>query len=153
MEFTSVADILKFAISKERASVRFFQDLGSKVQDPMTQSLMEVLTQKEQEHVAELEFEMEKLGCTVDSGENQNDTLFQWDEHLESDEGVHHMNFVEALLVAIQKERAAFRLYVQIMATLKDQELSAVIMELAEEEMRHVLQLEQQNEAIVHHEH
>lgn len=47
MEFTSVADILKFAISKERASVRFFQDLGSKVQDPMTQSLMEVLTQKE----------------------------------------------------------------------------------------------------------
>lgn len=96
---------------------------------------------------------MEKLGCTVDSGENQNDTLFQWDEHLESDEGVHHMNFVEALLVAIQKERAAFRLYVQIMATLKDQELSAVIMELAEEEMRHVLQLEQQYEAIVHHEH
>jgi len=153
MKFTSVLDILKFSISKEQASVRFFQDLASKAEDPMTRSLLEVLVQKEQEHVAELEFEMEKLGCAVDSSKIQNDTIFRWDERLDEDEAVRDMNFVQALVLAIQKERAAFRLYIQIMTTVKDQELSAVLMELAEEEMRHVIELEQQYEAIVHPKH
>jgi rubrerythrin len=62
------------------------------------------------------------------------------------------MSFVDTLLLAIQKERAAFRLYAKLLATVKDEELGEVLMELAEEEMRHVLQLEHEYEAITHHE-
>ena len=152
MEFTSIPEILKFSISKEQASVRFFQDLASKTTHPATKSLFEVLAEREKQHITELELEMEKLGYTVNTDKEQN-AMFRWEESLDSDEGIGDMDFIEGLLLAIQKERAAFRLYIQIMATVKDEQLKAVLMDLAEEEMRHVLQLEQEYNAIVHPKH
>ena len=152
MEFTSIPEILKFSISKEQASVRFFQDMASKTNAPATKSIFEVLAEREKEHVAELELEIQKLGYTVNTSKEQN-TMFHWEESLDSDETIHDMDFIEVLLLAIQKERAAFRLYIQIMATVKNKQLTAVLMDLAEEEMRHVLQLEQEYEAIVHPKH
>jgi hypothetical protein len=111
-----------------------------------------VLIQKEQEHVEALQFEIEKLGLTVDTDTGKIDSTFLWDERLETDGPLTHMSFVDTLLLAIQKERAAFRLYAKLLATVKDEELGEVLMELAEEEMRHVLQLEREYEAITHHE-
>ena len=152
MEFKSIPDILKFSISKEQASIQFYRDLLRHLADPATQSLFEVLIQKEQEHIEALQLEIEKLGHTVDTDTEKLDSTFLWDERLETDEPVSHMSFVDALLLAIQKERAAFRLYAKLLATVKDQELSEVLLALAEEEMRHVLQLEREYEAITHHE-
>jgi rubrerythrin len=62
------------------------------------------------------------------------------------------MTFVEMLRLAIRKERAAFQLYVQIFSMMDDEPLGKVLLELAEEEMRHVLLLEREYEAITHHE-
>ncbi|MHC4287897.1 MAG: ferritin family protein [Planctomycetota bacterium] len=152
MEFESIPDILKFSISKEQASIQFYRDLLRHLSDPTTQSLFEVLIQKEQEHVEALQFEIEKLGLTVDTDTGKIDSTFLWDERLETDGPLTHMSFVDTLLLAIQKERAAFRLYAKLLATVKDEELGEVLMELAEEEMRHVLQLEREYEAITHHE-
>ena len=152
MEFESIPDILKFSISKEQASIQFYRDLLRHLSDPTTQSLFEVLIQKEQEHVEALQFEIEKLGLTVDTDTGKIDSTFLWDERLETDGPLPHMSFVDTLLLAIQKERAAFRLYAKLLATVKDEELGEVLMELAEEEMRHVLQLEREYEAITHHE-
>jgi rubrerythrin len=152
MEFESTTDILKFSISKEKASIQFYRDLLRHLSDPTTQSLFEVLIQKEKEHIEALQLEIEKLGYTVDTDIEKPDSTFIWDEQLETDEPVSHMSFIEALLLAIQKERAAFRLYAKLLATVKDQELSEVLLALAEEEMRHVLQLEREYEAITHHE-
>lgn len=151
MEFKSIPEILEFSISKERASVAFYQDLILKSLNPTTQSLFEVLIQKEQEHIETLQLEIEKLGYTVDVDKEGGDSLFHWDERLEADEMVRNMSFVDALLLAIQKERAAFRLFTQILATVKDEQLGQVLLELAEEEMRHVLQLEREYEAVMHH--
>jgi rubrerythrin len=151
MEFKSIPDILRFSISKEQASVQFYRDMISKTLDPATKSLFEVLIQKEQEHIAALQFEIEKLGRTVDIDTEQSDPAFHWEERLEADEPLIHMGFVDALLMGIQKERAAFRLYTKIMATVTDERLSGVLLALAEEEMRHVLQLEREYETIAHH--
>jgi rubrerythrin len=152
MEFKSIPEILKFSISKEHASIQFYQDLLRHLADSTTQSLFEVLIQKEQKHVEALQLEIEKLGHTVDTDTEKLDSTFLWDERLETDGPVTHMSFVDTLLLAIQKERAAFRLYAKLLATVKDEELGEVLMELAEEEMRHVLQLEHEYEAITHHE-
>jgi len=151
MEFKSILEILRFSISKERAAVQFYQHLMSKATRPGTRSLFEVLIQKEQEHIESLELEIEKLGHTVDAGKGAIDSPFHWEERLETDDSVRDMSFIEALLLAIQKERAAFRLYTQIIATVQDEKLGEVLLELAEEEMRHVLQLEKEYETITHH--
>ena len=118
MEFKSAADILKFSISKEKASIQFYRDLLRHLSDPSTQSLFEVLIQKEQEHIEVLQLEIEKLGHTVDTDIEKPDSTFLWDEQLETDEPVRHMSFIDALLLAIQKERAAFRLYAKLLATV-----------------------------------
>ena len=110
-----------------------------------------MLIRKEQEHVKLLQLEMEKLGRTVDAGEEALDSVFHWEERLETEDPIHDMNFADALLLAIQKERAAFRLYAKLLATVKDEQLNKVLLELAEEEMRHVLQLEREYETIMHH--
>ena len=151
MEFKTIPEILGFSISKEHASVRFYKNLLSQLDDPTTKSLFKVLIEKEKEHVEALQLEIEKLGHTVNIKEDGDGTVFRWDERLEAEEQTREMSFVDALLLAIQKERAAFRLYAKLIATVKDEELTEVLLELAEEEMRHVLQLEREYEAIVHH--
>jgi len=150
MEFKSVPEILIFSISKERASIQFYKDLMLQLVDPATRSLFEVLIHKEEGHIAALQLEIEKLGHTVDTSEGNLNSPFRWDERLEQDDRTRDLSFVDALLLAIEKERAAFRLYAKLLATVKDEELSDVLMELAEEEMRHVLQLEREYEAITH---
>lgn len=150
MEFKSIPELLRFSISKEQASIQFYQDLLLQLVDPTTQSLFELLIRKEQEHVATLQLEIEKLGYTVDTSKGGVDSAFHWEERLETDDRNRTMSFVEALLLAIQKERAAFRLYAKLLATVTDEQLSEVLMELAEEEMRHVLQLEWEYESVTH---
>ena len=149
MEFTSTSEILSFAISKEEASVQFYRDLMSQSLDPKTRSLFEVLLRNEQEHAEALRLEMNKLGYTVSVTGKKFSHAFLWNEELEANDQLRNMSFVDGLLLAIQKERAAFRLYVQILAMVQGEAFSKILMELAEEEMRHVLQLEQEYESIV----
>ena len=151
MEFTSIPEILIFSISKEQASVQFYRDMMLQAVNPATKSLFEVLVQKEQEHVEALQLEIEKLGCTVDADKEELDSPFRWDDRMEIDDPARDMSFTDALLLAVQKERAAFRLYAQLLGTVKDEQLGRVLLELAEEEMRHVLQLEKEYETIMHH--
>jgi len=150
MNFKSIPEILRFAISKEQASVQFYRNLMSKAVHPPTQALFEVLVQKEQEHIASLQLEMNKFGYTVEMDADKLDSEFQWEENLDNDDQVLQMSFMDGLVLAIQKERAAFRLYAQLLGTVQDDEMSRMLMDLAEEEMRHVLQLEQEYESLRH---
>ncbi|MHC4773534.1 MAG: hypothetical protein ACYS8S_08235 [Planctomycetota bacterium] len=138
MEFTSISDILKFAISKEQASIQFFRNLLPQITDAGVGSLLALLIKQERAHIELLRLEMNK--CCFG------------DEPLEVDDRIRSMTFVEMLRLAIRKERAAFQLYVQIFSMMDDEPLGKVLLELAEEEMRHVLLLEREYEAITHHE-
>ena len=151
MEFSSIVDILKFALSKEEASVQFYRDLAAQMKQASTRSLFEVLVRHELKHVDSLRFEIEKMGYTVDTTSDELDSTYRWEERLDMDEEAHKMHFIEALEVAIQKERAAFRLYAQMIGTTKEERFEKVLMELAEEEMRHVLQFEREYETVTHH--
>lgn len=151
MEFESIHEILEFAVSKEEASVQFYKDLASKMGNSATQSLFEVFVQNEKKHIDALRLEINKLGYTVKPEEQEADSVYLWEERLELDDEAANMDFADALMLGIQKERAAFRLYAQIIGTTRDEEFIKVLMELAEEEMRHVLQLEREYEAITHH--
>ena len=151
MRFTSLQEILKFAISKEQASVRFYQEMMTLAANPATKALFEVMIRRELDHVESLQFEMNKFGYTLDADAERGNSGFQWEERLENDETVRDMSFIDALALGIQKERASFRLYAQLLGAVQDEQLGKILMELAEEEMRHVLQLEREYENITHH--
>ena len=149
MEFLSMKDVLDFALSKEMASVQFYRDISSRIQQSSTRALFDVLLKNESEHVETIRLEIEKLGYTVDSNVAEEPSGYQWKEQLETEDSVGEMSFAEALMLAIQKERAAFRLYTQLLGQNQSPEYEQILLELAEEEMRHVLQLEREYQSIM----
>ncbi|MHC4855658.1 MAG: ferritin-like domain-containing protein [Planctomycetota bacterium] len=150
MEFETIQDILEFAISKEQASVQFYKDLASQMSDQATRALFETLVRNEQTHIQVLQLEINKLGYTVKPEEQAPASVYLWEERLELDDEARDMDFVDALVLGIQKERAAFRLYAQILGSTQNEQFTKTLMELAEEEMRHVLQLEREYEVVTY---
>ena len=149
MDFLSTKDVLKFALSKELASAQFYRDISSRVAASTTRGIFQVLLKNELEHVEAIQFEMEKMGYTVEI-EPEPPSEFEWQERLEMDDAASEMTFADALMLGIQKERAAFRLYTQLLGQTRSPENKQILMELAEEEMRHVIQLEREYESLTH---
>ena len=149
MDFSSTKEVLEFALSKELASAQFYRDISSRVATSSTRTLFEALLKNEQKHAESIQLEMQKMGYTVET-EPETPSEYEWHEHLEMDDAAGQMTFAEALVLGIQKERAAFRLYAQLLGQTQSPENQQILMELAEEEMRHVLQLEREYESLRH---
>ena len=52
------------------------------------------------------------------------------------------ISYTDALMLAIRKEKAAFKLYVELMRIAENEDAFEVFMSLAEEEVRHKLMFE-----------
>lgn len=152
MNFKSPADLLRFAISKEVAARQFYLDLSSQMNDLGTQSVFRAIAQQEEKHEEILKLEMLKQGYTLPEGKNGTapPSDYDWQERLELDSDAKNMRFPDALMVAIQKERAAFQLYTQLIAMTQDPVFRRMLLELAEEEMRHVIQFEREYDSVTH---
>ncbi len=152
MEFQSIQDMLNFAISKERASERFYLQMAEQMNDSVTKRIFKTIAEMEKKHAEAIELEILKQGYTVSSdGDSQPDSEYEWTEQLEVDEQAQNMIYIDALQVAIQKERAAFQLYTQLIGMTKDVQFRKMLMELAEEEMRHVIQFEREYDTVSHY--
>ena len=151
MEFKSIRDLLTFAISKERAAQQFYQDLAVQMKDHTTQKIFEAIAGQEHEHEEALKLEVLKQGYTLSEEiEAKSDTAYDWQERIELDRETMEMNYREALMVAIQKERAAFQLYTQLIAMTQEPQFRKMLLGLAEEEMRHVIRYEREYDAVSH---
>jgi rubrerythrin len=149
MEFKTTEDVIRFAIQKEEASVQFYQDLAVRMEDPATKIIFEILRQNELQHKSNLELELMKLGKTV--AEQPYRISDEQDRYyiIEVDEEARKMSFTDALRMAVRKEKAAFVLFTELLAQTGDPQLRNVFLNLAEEEMRHIIQLENEYNSIV----
>ncbi len=55
---------------------------------------------------------------------------------------VMQMDYEELLLVAMQKEKASFRLYIDLISTVTEPSLRETLIELAEQEAKHKIRFE-----------
>jgi rubrerythrin len=140
MNFKTIKEVLQFAILKEEASYKLYRELAEIMKDERTKLIFEGLNKNELQHRNNLEFELIKHGHTVD------DTAFEFSDtekaYLDADDQFREMTYVDALKMAIRKERAAFRLYSELMVQTRNPEFHDLFFELAQEEMRHVIQFE-----------
>ncbi|MEN6308067.1 MAG: ferritin family protein [Anaerohalosphaeraceae bacterium] len=147
MDFETVRDVIEFAIRKEEAAAQFYHDLAGLMKDSTTRIIFEVLGRNEMQHKSSLEFELIKQGQVV------TEEMFKVSEepasYIEIDEQAESMTYVDALQLAIRKEQAAFQLFAELMVQTKDPQLRKMFFELAQEEMRHVLQFENEYNNIV----
>ena len=140
IKFDSIDDILKFAIAKEEASYQFYMDMAHQMRSETSNTIFEELANEELNHKAQLELEIIKRGKVVKPLENESERT-RGDFALE-DDFPKDISYADALMIAIRKEKASFKLYVELMRISENEEAFEAFMALAEEEVRHKLMFE-----------
>lgn len=133
--------ILEFALSKEIEAYHFYMAVARRVDSPKIRDVFEELAAEELEHKARLELELMKTGKVVPDGYEPapgSDSDYIVDE----DNALLDMDYRDMLLLAMEKEKAAFRTYVNLMAQTRDEQAQELLLALAEEEVRHKLRFE-----------
>jgi rubrerythrin len=139
--------MLEFAISKEVEAHYFYMAMADRVEDPKMRKVFEGLAEEELEHKVKLELEVIKLGKTVPTEQKPGRSS---GEYIMSDrEGLLDMEYKDMLELAIAKEDAAFRIYVNLAGNAGDEESQEMLLALAQEEVRHKLRFEAEYDALL----
>jgi rubrerythrin len=140
-------EILEFAIAREAEAHHFYLALAGRVDNRGMGKVLEELAEEELEHKRKLELEIMKLGKTVSTevqpGRPSGDYI------LADDAVVLDMDYKDVLLLAMEKEDAAFRIYVNLVGTIGDEQSREVLLALAQEEVRHKLRFEAEYDAML----
>jgi rubrerythrin len=118
------------------------------VEDPKMRNVFEVLAEEELEHKAKLELEVLKLGRTVTTELKPGRST---DEYILHDRDVEllDIDYKDMLQLAIAKEDAAFRIYVNMAGIASDEESREVLLSLAQQEVGHKLRFEAEYDALL----
>ncbi len=133
-------EILVFAISREVEAYHFYLALAGRVDSAKMREVFEDLAAEELEHKAKLELEIIKTGKTVPV--EQETTHVDSDYIISDDPSLLDMDYKDMLLLAMEKEEASFRTYVNLVANAHDEQSQELFLALAEEEVKHKLRFE-----------
>jgi rubrerythrin len=134
-KFGSMEEILTFAVNKEEASYLFYTDMARMTEDKDVSQLFEDFAAEELRHRERLLLEIMKMGkivSTDDDWSNRTRAEYAIDVGLPED-----FSYTDALKLAIAKENAAFKLYVDLLKLTEDPEAIEMFTALAEDEVRH----------------
>lgn len=146
MNFHSIDEILRFAMARENVARRFYQDLSRVVTNPGTQAIFEALAHAEQEQQEAIKLELFKIGSTVPSTEEQQSVSPE--ERFQVNDKTREMSTLDALELAMKKQKASFQMFAELMVHTDNPDAGEILYGLAEQEMRHLLQLEKEYKAL-----
>ncbi len=137
-QFESVEEILDFAIAREIESRDFYMKLAERMENPAMQKVFENFATEELGHKYKLEaFKRGDISLVPQQVQSLNIADYVVDVEPQPD-----MDYVEALVLAMRKEKAAYRLYLDLAAMGEDEELTDMFLSLAQEEAKHKLRFE-----------
>jgi rubrerythrin len=146
-EFESVGEILEFAIAREKEANRLYMDLAARVGNPAMRRVFEDFAEVELEHREKLELEAMKEGIVVAPAEKVG--VFKVSDYVADVESVREMDYKDALLFSIKKEKISVRLYVDLAAIVEDAGSREMLLSLAEEEAEHKARFEIEYEKLL----
>lgn len=137
--FNSIDEILDFAIKAEQESVDFYMDLASRSKnDPMKKVFTEFAGEEIKHKSRLMGIKEEKtLTLAVDKVMDMKIADYLVDVTPKPD-----MTYSDALVLAMKKEKAAFRLYSFLSEETTDPIMKRLFLTLAMEESRHKLRFE-----------
>jgi rubrerythrin len=138
-DLTTVDGILDFAIGQEQEASEFYGSLAERADSPQMKATFEQFAREERGHKAKLE--AVKNGKVMVSSAKKVLDLKIGDYLIAPEEG-EALDYQGALVLAMKKEKAAFRLYSDLAARTDDQAIKDLMLGLAQEEARHKLRFE-----------
>ncbi len=138
-QWKSVDEVLDFAIGQEQEAFQFYTDLSARMDRPWMSEIFKSFAREELGHKTKLE--------DIKTGKkllpSQSKVLdLKIGDYLVDVEPSRDMDYQQALIVAMKKEKKAFRMYNDLAAVVEDGSLQAVFMSLAQEEAKHKLRFE-----------
>jgi rubrerythrin len=138
-KFKSIEQVLDFAIKLEQDAVDFYTQLSGRAQNSEMKEVFHEFALEEIKHKARLQkIKDEKLFVMPD----EKVTDLKLGDYIEGAAPVKNMDYRDALILAMKREKSAFILYTGLSEKTDDAELKKVFQSLALEESRHKLRFE-----------
>lgn len=138
-DLSKVDEILDFAIREEQAAVDFYMHLAGLVKAPAMKEVFEQFANEERGHKAKLQSVKGGKKLTISRTGVQD---LKISDYVVSEEPRADIDYAGALVLAMKKEKAAFRLYTDLAARADDPGIKELLLGLAEEEAKHKLRFE-----------
>ncbi len=139
-QWKSVDEILDFAIGQEQESVDFYTELSGRMDRPWMSKIFQDFAKEEMGHKKKL---MDiKAGKLLLSAEAKVLDLKIGDYLVDVESTTDRLDYQQALVIAMKKEKKAFKMYSDLAEATDDENLKAVFLSLAQEEAKHKLRFE-----------
>ncbi len=138
-KFKTMDQVLDFAMKSEQEAVDFYNELAATMQNQEMQETFLQFAKEEVGHKARLQkIKDQRLFDLPD--ETVQD--LQIADYVVNVKPSADMNYADALILAMKKEKAAFKLYTNLAKKTANPEIKAVFQSLAVEESKHKLRFE-----------
>lgn len=144
--FISFDEILLFAINSEQEAVDFYTRMSEQSRNTDMKQIFRQYAHEEAIHKNRL-MSIREQGL-FEISENRIRDLQISDYAIEVIPGP-DMTYADALLLAMKKEKAAFRLYQDMAAEAINEETKSILLTLAQEEAKHGLRFEREYDKVV----
>jgi len=138
-QWNSVNEVLDFAIRNEEEAESFYDDLAAKMDNPAMRTVFEGFAREEAGHKAKL-MKIKVAGSFEPSSKKVLDLKIG--DYLVAVSPQGDLSYQDALILAMKKEKAAFKLYMNLADSVDDAELKDIMLALAQEEAKHKLRFE-----------
>ena len=138
-QWNSVDDVLDFAIKNEEQAEAFYNELAEKMDNAAMKTVFTLFAAEEAGHKAKL-LKVKTSGGFESSKKEILDLKIG--DYLVAVEAEGELTYQDALILAMKKEKSAFRLYMDLHASVGDAGLKDLMLALAQEEARHKLRFE-----------
>lgn len=138
-EFVSINDILDFAIENEQLAVDFYNQLAGNSKNEEMKAVFMQFAKEEMGHKARLSKIKEEGSFNIRTQEVLD---LKMSDYLVDVEPRADLSYEEALVLAMKREKSAFKLYTRLAEKAPDDNLKKIFNSLAIEESKHKLRFE-----------
>ncbi|MEN8125301.1 MAG: ferritin family protein [Bacteroidota bacterium] len=137
--FKSIDEILDFAITNEIRAAEFYENLSGQAKTKSMKETFEKFSKEERGHEARLK-KIKKEGKFEARKEDIIDMKIS--DYLVKSKTKGKMTYQDALILAMKREKAAYKLYKRLAKTAPTKELKIIFTKLAGEEANHKMNFE-----------
>ena len=138
-EFNTINEILDFAIDEEQAAVDFYLQLAAQSANRQTKKIFTDYAEEEMRHKANLLAIRENGSFQLPDSKVRDLKIAEYlvDVKLSAS-----MSYQDALILAMKKEKAAYRMYTKLAENAENPTVKELFLTLAQEEAKHKLAFE-----------
>lgn len=137
--FKSLDALYDFAIGEEEAAAKFYREIAGKMDRAWMRETFDQFAREEDGHKAKL-LKMKSGDILTIPQEKILDLKIG--DYLVDIEANADMDYQDALIVAMKKEKAAFKMYTTLAGMADNEQAKEVLLSLAQEEAKHKLRFE-----------